>query len=136
VRCKQGFHLPTDKKDHAAWNKKEDAQNAMTHFAEQEVAVPGAIWWEDVVGVRLIRVDRKGQFFTGPVFLKDVLREELWTAPTDNVMFPYPDNDAFDELFELLSGKSQGKGFEIQWSYDRAPFDCPAAAILNRGRDG
>jgi hypothetical protein len=135
VRSK-GFHLPTHKEAYETWVAKKDAHNAMTHFAEQEVAVPGAIWWEDVVGVRLIRVDMTGQFFSGPVFLKDVLRKELWTAPTDNELLAYPDNDAFDELFELLSGKSQGKGFQIEWSYERAPFDCPSTAMRNRGLYG
>jgi hypothetical protein len=43
------------------------------------------------------------------------------------------DDGAFCELFELLSGKSQGVGFDISWSYRDPPFDLPD--LLFKGRD-
>jgi hypothetical protein len=141
VLCNGGFHLPTEAP--GKWLEKQHAQNAFTHYAEQEVAVPGAIWWHDVVGMRKIRVDKTGQFFSGPVFLNDLLRTEYQDKlPTKfvhrgqefNHWRQRTDNGAFDELFELFSGKSQGAHPLIDWSYEQAPFDCPAELISNRNK--
>lgn len=139
MRCKGGFHLPTDVKGAAKWNKSKHAKNVFTHDAEQEVAVPGAIWWDNVVGMRKVRVDSTGQYFSGPVFLCDLLRKEfidrLREAQKRPIWLPAPDNGAFDELFELFSGKNQGMGPYIEWSYkkDAPPFDCPPILMQERG---
>lgn len=87
-------------------------QHKLGFFAEQEIAVPGAVWWEHIVGFRLNRCDKQGQFLTGPVFLQDRLKTV--------------DPKAFDALFELLSGKGQGDGPTIEKSYKQnkaARFD-------------
>jgi hypothetical protein len=157
LRCKGGFHLPTEASG-AYWDKKKYANNVFTHNAEQEVAVPGSIWWDDVVGMRKIRVDEKGQYFCGPVFLNDLIRQEeidkIYAAeqllpkiptvpstdpdiitlppPTRKLSYLYPDNHAFDELFELFSGRSQGMHHGIRWSYDIAPFGCPSELMEHR----
>nr|WP_315186926.1 choice-of-anchor D domain-containing protein [uncultured Albidiferax sp.] len=133
VRCHGGFHLPSSVPDkRAKFDKKVDSQHTFAHFAEQEVAMPGAIPWNnDVVGVRVIRCDGTGQYFSGPVFLKDMLKRE--------------DMGAFSEIFELLSGKSQGEGFMIETSYDLAnppfavrspnqPVKCDAVSSAFRAR--
>jgi hypothetical protein len=140
VRCDGGFHLPTEAT--GAWSSQRDAQNAFTHYAEQEVAVPGGIGWGNVVGMRKIRVAKTGQFFSGPVFLNDLLRKEYQDDLPEREWIhgmlvkvhrtPEPDNGAFDELFELFSGKSQGAHPAIYWSYEVAPFDCPADLISER----
>jgi hypothetical protein len=145
LRCKGAFHLPTEairkQDDKRGWAKGRDADNAMVHNAEQEVAMAGGVGWGDVVGVRKFRIDKKGQFFCGPVFLSDLLREEYQaklpkTKKIGDVVVkvwrPAPDNHAFDELFELFSGRSQGTSFEICWSYEEAPFDCPKGLMLAR----
>lgn len=112
VRCKGGFQLPSTLKhqvriSHAAEKLKE--LHEFVHFAEQEVAVAGAIWWHnDIVGMRAVRCEAKGQFFCGPVFLQDLLKRT--------------DSNAFSALFELYSGKSQGKGLGINKSYPTRPW--------------
>jgi hypothetical protein len=117
VRCRGGFYLPTPVRENKGWWKGLDTWHTFIHLAEQEVAVPGAIWWDnDIVGARVIRCDKNGQFFFGPVFLKDQLKRE--------------DNGAFSALFELFSGKSQGEGFQfgqIEKSYPQTPFTCRVA---------
>ena len=112
VRCRCGFHLQSrlegqpDKETAKAELRKLHEFNS---YAEQEVAVAGAIWWEDVVGVRVIRCNKDGQFFFGPIFLQDKLMCQ--------------DNHAFSELFELLSGRSQGEAAGVvERSYQKAPF--------------
>lgn len=135
LRCTGGFHLPTDVQGkESKWNKKTDAQNALTHEAEQEVAVPGAIFWKDVCGMRLIRLDQAGPCFSGPVFMKDTLRSSWKTQEGKHPTWIRHDDGAFDEIFELLSGKSQGPGFRIDWSYPEAPFDCPTWLMEDRNR--
>ena len=153
VRCKNGFYLPTDVKgEWKKWQKKSHAQNAFAHHAEQEVAVAGGIGWADVVGVRRIRVDLNGQFFCGPVFLSDMLRQEYQdTLPKEVIKdgqplktvdgkpmkhwLAQPDDNAFDQLFELFSGKSQGTEPTIYFSYDKKiPFDCPRKLVQERNQ--
>jgi hypothetical protein len=138
LRCKQGFHLPTHAKreigNKQLWTKLIDGENTMVHNAEQEVAVPGGIGWDCVVGMRVLQIKPNGQFFTGPVFLCDSLRKEYQDAhpqsnPQGGQLAARPhikvDDGAFEELFELFCGKSQGSNYGIAWSYDEAPFDCP-----------
>jgi hypothetical protein len=142
VRCKGSFHLPTPaKREGVKWDKKQDAQFALVHFAEQEIAVPGGIGWDHVVGMRVIEYDLTGQYFSGPVFMNDRLRKEyLDTVPKElkvgdivrPLLYGQQDNGAFDELFELLSGRSQGQGDTICWSYEDAPFDCPDSLMVQR----
>ncbi len=190
VRCKGGFHLPSDATIEATqfgepkWTQGTHAKNAFTYHAEQEVAVPGAIWWEDIVGTRAVRVDKNGPFFAGPVFLSNLLRQEFkdklleeWAtrpgnppttpvevapkgpaipatpaptgpaipdapgpkgvviehpAPREPLFYLTPDNGAFDELFELFSGKAQGAGYKIYLSYNELPFDCPDSLSKER----
>jgi hypothetical protein len=92
VFCKGGFLLPS----HDVDGKAIEEQHKFAHFLEQEVAVPGVIpWRNDVVGMRAILCNKNGQHLCGPVFLQDRLRKN--------------DPEAFSELFELLSGKSQGR---------------------------
>jgi hypothetical protein len=147
LRCKGAFQLITDVPGQAGrdvcqgWSSKNDAKNAFTAFAEQEVTVAGRIGWEDVVGMRVVRVDERGQFFSGPVFLQDWLRSEYIQRVMDRgvsfLTLPAPDDGAFDELFELFSGKAQGSGpadaRRIFWSYVEAPFNCPDAVWNQRG---
>jgi hypothetical protein len=115
--CKGGYSLPSEAYDYGleksnltdaekeqvkayVLNKLKE-EHEFSSFAEQEVAVPGAIRWNnDVVGMRAIQCNEKdGQLLSGPIFLQDRLKAL--------------DNDAFSELFELFSGKSQGKGYGI-----------------------
>lgn len=128
VRCRGGFHLPSHvptgvKKN---WDTYLKLIHQFVTYAEQEVTVPGAIWWPDIVGMRVIQCNKDCQFFSGPVFLQDYLMGE--------------DNDAFSALFELLSGKSQGKssknsqGFDIiEKSYKNPPFACLTAGLATMG---
>ena len=74
-----GIHLPPKGKH--AWVK----------YAEQEIAMPGILDWDDVVGCR--RVKRDG-VFDGPVYLRSDLELQ--------------DPNAYTEIWDLLSGKSQG----------------------------
>jgi hypothetical protein len=147
-----------------------------------------------VAGMRVIRVDARGQFFCGPVFMKDDLRKEyvdklpkkefkitkvpvlklkdgkviplfgedgkelidretglpLFEQAIDEATgkpiyklaeglvqeiiptLPEADDNAFDDLFELFSGRSQGGSPEIAFSYKEAPFDCPDSYIFMR----
>lgn len=129
VRCVDAFHLPTQCFEQRSWKRETDAPNAMTHFAEQEVAVPGAIFWSNVVAVRVIRADDTGRYMSGPVFLHEGLKKDFWIKKAAIDANKMADDGAFDELFELLSGKSQGKGFEILYTYPEAPFDCPPELV-------
>lgn len=76
-----GFHLPA--RGTHAWVK----------FYEQEISMPGIIDWEDIVGCRYVQGNG---LFDGSVYLKDP--------------FLYTDAMAAVEVWELLSGKSQGPG--------------------------
>jgi hypothetical protein len=117
VFCKGGYSLPSEvydvqlEKSNLTDGEKNQVkayvvsklkeEHEFSSFAEQEVAVPGAIRWNnDVVGMRAIQCNEKdGQVLSGPIFLQDRLKTI--------------DNEAFSELFELFSGKSQGKGYGI-----------------------
>jgi hypothetical protein len=94
VQCKGGYHLPSTVPEGKTFSNYLPALHKFATLAEQEVAVPGGIHWSEVVGTRMIRCDTRGQFLSGPVFL----RSELMSR----------ENPAFSKLFELLSGKSQG----------------------------
>lgn len=196
IRCVNGFYLPTELKGPwRTWSRQRNAENALVHHAEQEVAVLGGMGTDKVAGMRVIRVDASGQYFSGPVFMRDDLRKEyvdklpkeaykiilepeleldddkkaipllgkdgkqlidretglplfkpvidratgkpkykLPKGPAHKYMPtpPEPDDNAFDELFELFSGKSQGGSPEIFFSYKEAPFDCPESYIFMR----
>jgi hypothetical protein len=115
VRCRGGFFL--DSYVPPEYNNKDNLEKYLKSLhqfnsvCEQEVAVPGAIWWENIVGMRIIRCNKDGQFFFGPVFLK----KELLST----------DSHAFSELFELFSGRSQGTPYlsnEIGRSYAQDKF--------------
>ena len=60
-------------------------------FGEQEVAFPGAISWENVVGCRKVNDQA---MFEGPVFLRPG--------------FFKTDPKAAEQIYALLSGKKQG----------------------------
>ena len=74
-----GIHLPPK------------GQHDWVKYAEQEIAMPGILDWDDVVGFR--RVKRDG-VFDGPVYLRSDLELQ--------------DPNAYTEIWDLLSGKSQG----------------------------
>ncbi|TCJ17188.1 hypothetical protein EZJ19_04345 [Parasulfuritortus cantonensis] len=63
-----------------------------TIFGEQEIAMPGAVTWENVMGFRQVT---KGAFpkFTGPIYLRDHFVSE--------------EKDAAEKVYKLLSGKKQ-----------------------------
>jgi hypothetical protein len=67
----------------------------VVRYYEQEVSVPGAIWWDRVAGFRINRCNGRGQFLAGPVFINEWVRDL--------------DRGAFGALFELLSGRSQSR---------------------------
>jgi len=159
VRCRGGFALPSTADRSKRWVQTLTKLHNFVGYAEQEVAMPGAIWWEDVVGMRVIRCDEEGQFFSGPIFLQDALTKEYHKRKTQEgafhkvqvpvagrrnkdgkvllvtykdgntprsddeiteyqtkrikVWLPEPDDAAFSELFELLSGRSQGDRPEV-----------------------
>ena len=74
-----GYVVP--KKETTAWT---------TIFGEQEIAMPGPVPWEAIVGFR--QTDGKKKF-TGPVFLRDT--------------FDASESEAARQCYELLSGKKQ-----------------------------
>jgi len=81
LRCRGGFYLPPatgkfDKYNPTKLEEELQKTHKFNKFAEQEVAVAGAIWWEDVVGVRTVKTNKDGQFFSGPVFLRDALNQD------------------------------------------------------------
>ncbi|MCY0386966.1 hypothetical protein OVY01_06910 [Robbsia sp. Bb-Pol-6] len=76
-----GFHLPAR------------GTHKWVQFDEQEISMPGIIEWEDIVGCRYVLADGRSE---GSVYLKDT--------------FLYTDAMAAVEVWELLSGKSQGPG--------------------------
>jgi len=65
-------------------------------YSEQEITQLGAIWKENIFGFRRVWTTPRGQFFSGPIFLRNDFEKR------------YP--NAFREILELLSGKSQGQG--------------------------
>ena len=157
LRCKNGFYLPTHVDieslppdvEFTGW-KKAYAKTPFTEYAEQEVAVAGYIMWQDVCGVRAIRIDHEGQHFCGPVFMMETLHSSYKPSTSVSSLIPRtannhngpplpeykPDADdsGFGHLFELLSGKSQGAGFEIEFTYPDAPFDVPDWLIAERNK--
>jgi hypothetical protein len=76
-----GFHLPA--RGSHAWIK----------FNEQEISMPGILDWDDVVGCRHVKGDGS---FDGNIYLKNSTVHEDLAAATN--------------VWELLSGKSQGPG--------------------------
>lgn len=157
LRCKNGFYLPThvDHKsfppdvEFTGWQKSY-AKTPFTEYAEQEVAVAGCIMWQDVCGVRPIRIDHQGQHFCGPVFMIETLHSSYKPSTSVSSLIPRTannhngpplpeykpesDDSGYGELFELLSGKSQGAGFEIEFTYPDAPFDIPDWLIAERNK--
>jgi hypothetical protein len=76
-----GFHLPAV------------GGHEWVRYDEQEISMPGILDWDDVVGCRYVRADGN---FEGSVYLKDSIAHEDSTAAT--------------QVWELLSGMSQGPG--------------------------
>ena len=102
LRCRNGFELPSSGPDFLK-------EHTFLKYAEQEVAVPGAIWWEDVVGFRAVRIkDDNQQFLFGPVFLQNRLLKM--------------DRRAFYALFRLLGGEAQGSYSTITKTYPTEPW--------------
>ena len=91
-----------------------------TNFLEQEIAMPGGIWWDQVVGFRLVDYGTDGQLFAGPVFLRE---PGYWKYKQDEA--------AFDALFEQLSGAAQGDDPTIRKSYKQAPPGDPWDLVVN-----
>jgi hypothetical protein len=91
-----------------------------TNFLEQEIAMPGGIWWDQVVGFRLVDYSSDGQFLAGPVFLRET---GYWKYKQDEA--------AFDALFEQLSGAGQGDDPTIRKSYKQASPGDPWDLVAN-----
>jgi glycosyltransferase involved in cell wall biosynthesis len=126
VRCKWGYELPScvpkaqidklvqpknpsDKAISAQLKEYLLTTHPAANFPEQEVAKFQSIQSDDIFGYRQVRLTGEGPLLSGPVFLRGRLMGE--------------DEGAFDELFELLSGKSQGEGYLIFPSYPKVPWD-------------
>jgi hypothetical protein len=77
VRCRGGFVLPTriNGKPEKMTQEYLSVEHKMSLYCEQEISMVGAIPWDDVVGIRVIRCNKDGQFFSGPIFLEDALRQ-------------------------------------------------------------
>ncbi len=113
VRCHGGYELPSHKVGNLGADGKVQfpagALKGIHEFAsyfEQEVAVAGAVWWDHVVGFRLLDCTTSGQFFAGPIYLRE---PRFWGAKKEE--------NAFGALFETLSGRSQGAGQSVFKSY-------------------
>lgn len=124
-RCIGGLYLDSFVPDGVPaedYNKHIQHKHGFNSFCEQEVAMTGAIWSENIVGARIIQCNSKGQFFFGPIMLKEVLMRE--------------DNDAFSELFELFSGKSQGEAkgvVEPTYQKNNVLWPTPFAHVATSG---
>ena len=100
MRCINGFVLPS-----GAEAKELAKIHEFATKAEQEVAVPGMIGWNEVFGFRLCPSLATGPALAGPVWILKSM--------------PQIDREGFHKLFGLLSGMSQGKHSEIDDSYGR-----------------
>jgi hypothetical protein len=99
VHCRGGYELPTHILGAPAGGPSISDLKEIHEFAsyfEQEVAVGGDIYWDQIVGFRRVKCDKRGQFFSGPVYLRE---PRFWKA--------IGEEGAFDALFELMSGKRQ-----------------------------
>src|SRR5215469_6719737 len=90
VKCIGGFEIQSFDKD------KKVVKPIAGTYTEQEITQLGAIWKENIFGFRRVWTTPRGQFFSGPIFLRNDFEKR------------YP--NAFREILELLSGKSQGQG--------------------------
>jgi hypothetical protein len=101
VHCRSGYELPSHvpglPPGQVARIFDLRAIHAFANHFEQEVAVAGPIWWDQIVGFRLVECTTTGQFFSGPVYLRE---PGFWKE--------IGEEGAFNALFELMSGKSQG----------------------------
>jgi hypothetical protein len=75
-----------------AFNVPRKGQHAWATKNEAELAMPGMLEWEDVIGFR--EVTKDGQFM-GPVYLRRSLQRK--------------DRDAFTQLYRVLSGMNQAQ---------------------------
>jgi hypothetical protein len=80
-----GFEIPP-----VGTYKCPSGKNFVVRYPEQEVTMPGVLDWEDVVACRRVKKDG---MFDGPVYLKKSFFDE--------------DRAACEEVYDLLSGKSQ-----------------------------
>jgi hypothetical protein len=129
VRCNGGYEMKSHVKgvapgpagkvviDKAEKKKLHEASN----YLEQEIAMPGGIFWDQVVGFRLVDYSSDGQFFAGPVFLRE---PGYWKAKQDEV--------AFDALFEQFSGAAQGDDPTIRKSYKQVSPGDPWDLVANK----
>jgi hypothetical protein len=80
------------------WNPQGDEKQYYWRikFKEQEISVPGAVGWEDVVAWRQVSRLDQGGVFLGDVFMRKSFHGE-------NTLVA-------QEILRLLSGKSQGPG--------------------------
>jgi hypothetical protein len=119
VRCHGGYELPSYSAGvlDAVGNlkiDKEDLRKIHTFAAyfEQEISIAGALWWDQIVGFRLLDCTADGPLFAGPIYLRE---PRYWEVKQDR--------KAFNALFETLSGKSQGADDTIYKCYKRPPGD-------------
>jgi len=121
VRCNGGYEMKSHVKGVAVPDSDEMKKlHEASNFLEQEIAMPGGIWWDQVVGFRLVDYSDEGQFFAGPVFLRE---PGYWKAKQDEA--------AFDALFEQLSGAGQGDDATIRKSYKQVPPGDPWNLMAN-----
>lgn len=64
-----------------------------TIFGEQEIAMPGSVPWENVMGFRQVAMGGFANKFTGPIYLRDG--------------FVGAEPEAAEKVYKLLSGKRQ-----------------------------
>jgi hypothetical protein len=129
VRCNGGYEMKShikgvapDPAGKVVIDKPERKKlHEATNYLEQEIAMPGGIWWDQVVGFRLVDYSGDGQFFAGPVFLRE---PGYWKAKQDEA--------AFDALFEQLSGAAQGNDPTIRKSYKQASPGGPWDLVANK----
>jgi hypothetical protein len=106
VRCHGGYELPS----HMVAQPDADGKvkfplgalatiHEFASYFEQEISVAGAVWWDHVAGFRLLDCTTSGQFFAGPIYLRE---PRFWEVKSEQ--------KAFGALFEVLSGRSQGAG--------------------------
>jgi hypothetical protein len=108
MKCVCGFVLPSDK----GTSTELQAIHQFASMAEQEVAVPGMIGWNEVVGFRLCCFQPTGPFLAGPVW---ILSGASKLDPT-----------GVSKLYELMSGKGQGRGNGIEKVYTSSPWGTNA----------